>query len=157
MANDDDVLVVGAGHNALVCALKLAKAGRRVRVLEAKEVLGGATRTEKPFPKAPDLQQSTGAYLLGLMPPELMAELELEVPLLRRDPHYFLPTTGEGYLLFGSDRAETKRQFTSFFSAADWEADERLQAELAQLREDVEMVEGVYDPLDDSPSIHHAP
>ncbi len=137
MANDDDVLVVGAGHNALVCALKLAKAGRRVRVLEAKEVLGGATRTEKPFPKAPDLQQSTGAYLLGLMPPELMAELELEVPLLRRDPHYFLPTTGEGYLLFGSDRAETKRQFTSFFSAADWEADERLQAELAQLREDV--------------------
>ncbi len=132
-----DVLVVGAGHNALVCALELARAGRRVHVLEARSVLGGATRTEQPFVKAPDVKCSTGAYLVGLMPPELLQHLEIELPLLRRDPHYFLPTMGEGHLLFGSDRDATKAQMLSLFGEKDWAADQRLQAELDAFREDV--------------------
>jgi len=50
-----DVLVVGAGHNGLVAALCAAKAGKRVLVVERADVIGGATRTELPFAKAPNL------------------------------------------------------------------------------------------------------
>jgi phytoene dehydrogenase-like protein len=92
-----------------VAALVLAKAGERVLVLERADAIGGATRTEYPFARAPNLPQSTGAYLLGLMPPELERLLGVEIPTLRRDPHYFLPTTGERHLLFGSDRAAFER------------------------------------------------
>jgi phytoene dehydrogenase-like protein len=132
-----DVVVVGAGHNGLVAATLLARAGLSVLVLEEKAELGGAAKTERPFKKAPELGTSTGAYLLGVMPPELIQKLGLKLTLFRRDPHYFLPTTGERYLLFGSDQAATRRQFESFFSQADWRAHQALQEEIAQLRDDV--------------------
>ncbi|MEO6712053.1 MAG: NAD(P)/FAD-dependent oxidoreductase [Mycobacteriales bacterium] len=132
-----DVVIVGAGHNALVAATFLARAGLTVVVVEGNDVIGGAARTERPFVSVPDLQQSTGAYLLGLMPPELMAKLGVDIPTMRRDPHYFLPTTGDRYLLFGSDRDATRRQYVEFFSEQDWAADEAMQAEISQLREDL--------------------
>jgi phytoene dehydrogenase-like protein len=132
-----DAIVVGAGHNGLVAALLLSRAGLRTLVLEEKPVLGGAARTERPFAKAPNLGTSTGAYLLGLMQPELLAELGLDAPVLRRDPHYFLPTTGRRFLLFGSDRAAMHAQFLEFFSEADWNANERLSDEIAALRDDI--------------------
>lgn len=136
-AETRDVVVVGAGHNGLVAGVLLARAGLTVTLVEAASVVGGAARTERPFARAPDLPTSTGAYLLGLMPPELMRLLDLELPLLRRDPHYFLPTTGHRYLLFGSDRRELERQFVEFFSEHDWRAQQRLEAELGALRDDV--------------------
>jgi phytoene dehydrogenase-like protein len=115
----------------------LARAGLEVLVLERGEVIGGAARTEQPFAKVPGLRQSTGSYLLGLMPPELEQLLDLRLPLVRRDPHYFLPTTADRYLLMGSDRTATRSQFAGFFTAADADADDRLAAELALLREDL--------------------
>jgi phytoene dehydrogenase-like protein len=132
-----DAIVVGAGHNGLVAATVLAAAGLDVLVLERDVVIGGAARTEQPFPNVPGLRQSTGSYLLGLMPPELERLLDLRLPLVRRDPHYFLPTTTDRYLLMGSDRAATRKQFAEFFTAADADADDRLAAELAMLREDL--------------------
>ncbi|GAB4817840.1 hypothetical protein N2152v2_004886 [Parachlorella kessleri] len=110
----------------------------QVEVFEEKDVVGGACRTEYPFPKVPGLAQSTGAYLLGVLPPELKDLLGLDgVKLLRRDPHYFLPTTGEKYLLFGSDQAAMKQQFLKFFSQEDWAANQRLQEEIGALRDDI--------------------
>jgi phytoene dehydrogenase-like protein len=132
-----DVVIVGAGHNGLVSAILLARAGLSVVVLEAAEVIGGATRTERPFPKVPGLGQSTGSYLLGLMPPELLRTLDLSIPVLRRDPHYFLPTQDDRYLLFGSDRAATRAQLEQFFSARDVAADEVMATELDALRSDL--------------------
>ena len=130
-----DVVVVGAGHNGLVAATLLARAGLAVEVLERADTVGGACRTEHPFGKAPGLAASTGAYLLGLMPPELMATLGLELPLVRRDPHYFLPTLDGRHLLLGSDRGAAR--FEEFFSAADARADRAMGEELAALREDL--------------------
>ena len=102
-------------------------AGMQVHVLEAKNAVGGACKTEYPFAAAPGLGTSTGAYLLGVMPPELIKLLGLRLPLLRRDPHYFLPTTDDRYLLFGSDQGAMKRHFLEYFSEQDWRANEKLQ------------------------------
>jgi phytoene dehydrogenase-like protein len=134
---DWDVLVVGAGHNGLVAGLIAARAGLDVLLIEAKAEVGGAARTERPFAKAPDLATSTGAYLLGLIQPELLERLHIDLPLIRRDPHYFLPTTGSRYLLFGSDQAQLAAQFRRFFSERDYQAQLALDRELAQLREDI--------------------
>jgi phytoene dehydrogenase-like protein len=135
-----DVVIIGAGHNGLVSAILLARAGLDVVVLEAAGTLGGATRTERPFRKAPGLGQSTGSYLLGLMPPELLRILDVDIPVLRRDPHYFLPTpggAGSPYLMFGSDRAATRAQMEKFFSPRDVAADEAMAVEIAALRADL--------------------
>src|SRR3954452_24605904 len=135
-----DVVIIGAGHNGLVSAILLARAGLDVVVLESASVLGGATRTERPFPQAPGLGQSTGSYLLGLMPPGLLRELDVDIPVLRRDPHYFLPTPGPAgspYLMFGRDREATRAQMEKFFSPRDLTADEAMAVEIAALRADL--------------------
>jgi phytoene dehydrogenase-like protein len=135
-----DVVIIGAGHNGLVSAILLARAGLDVVVLESASVLGGATRTEHPFAKVPGLGQSTGSYLLGLMPPELLRTLDVDIPVLRRDPHYFVPTPGPAgspYLLFGRDREATRAQMERFFSPRDLAADEQLAVEIAALRSDL--------------------
>ncbi|MBS1845622.1 MAG: NAD(P)/FAD-dependent oxidoreductase [Actinobacteria bacterium] len=75
MASDYDAIVVGAGHNGLVCANYLARGGKRVLVLEGREVLGGACTTEELIPGA---RWSSCAFIAGLLRPEIIAELELK-------------------------------------------------------------------------------
>src|SRR5215472_6438757 len=135
--SEGDVVIIGSGHNGLTAAILLARAKLRVLVLEERSALGGATKTEYPFKRAPKLGTSTASYLLGLMPPELLRILDVDIPVIRRDPHYFLPTTDKRFLLFGSDRGAMKDQFISFFSETDWNAYERLQDEIGKLRDDV--------------------
>ncbi len=128
-----DVVVIGAGHNGLVAATLLGRAGLNVVVVEERDTIGGAAKTERPFPRVPTLQQSTGSYLLGLMPPEVLRIMDVELPLLRRDPHYFLPTTRHGsYLRYG-----THATTTDLLTERDVKADAALQHELAMLRDDI--------------------
>src|SRR5947209_15450939 len=132
-----DIAIVGGGHNGLVAAVFVARSGLRVTVLEEKSSVGGAAKTEFPFAKAPKLGTSTGAYLLGLMQPELIAKLGAKFTLIRRDPHYFLPTTDRRYVLFGSDADAMRRQFLDFFSEQDWAANQAMNAEIGQIRDDL--------------------
>ncbi len=69
-----DVIIVGAGHNGLACATYLARAGKRVLVLESRERIGGACTVEEPFP---GVRMSPCAYLAGLLHPLIVEELEL--------------------------------------------------------------------------------
>jgi phytoene dehydrogenase-like protein len=131
-------VIVGAGHNGLVAAIVLARAGLDVLVLERDEVIGGACRTERPFAAAPELGASTGAYLLGPLPPELLQALDLDLPLLRRDPHYFLPTAEPGRsLLLGADAAANRQALAAFSSEEDVRALDAMQAELTAMRDDL--------------------
>jgi phytoene dehydrogenase-like protein len=69
-----DVIIVGAGHNGLTCATYLARAGKRVLVLECRERVGGACTIEEPFP---GVHMSPCAYLAGLLHPVVISELNL--------------------------------------------------------------------------------
>jgi phytoene dehydrogenase-like protein len=73
-AREWDVVVVSGGHNGLACAAYLARGGLRVLVLERREVLGGATVTEEPWP---GYRVSTASYVVSLMPPSVVSELRL--------------------------------------------------------------------------------
>src|SRR5205085_6132755 len=86
-----DAVVVGGGHNGLVCAAYLAKAGLDVLVLERREVLGGAAVTEALWP---GYRVSTAAYLVSLLQEKIVRELELHrhgYEILPKDPPYFSP------------------------------------------------------------------
>lgn len=100
-----DVIVVGGGHNGLAHAAYLARAGLGVRVLERRGVLGGAAVTEEPWP---GYRVSSASYVVSLMPPKIVSELELErfgydVTVL--DPDYYIPyTDGSSLTLWGDVR-----------------------------------------------------
>ena len=69
-----DAVIVGGGHNGLTCAAYLARAGLRVVVVERREILGGATVTEEIFP---GFKFSVASYVVSLLRPEIIRELDL--------------------------------------------------------------------------------
>jgi len=98
-----DALIIGAGHNGLVAAAYLARAGWKVCVLERRPVVGGACVTEEVWK---GYKVSTAAYVCSLLLPEVVRELELPrygFKLLRRNPSSFTPFPDGRYLLLGPD------------------------------------------------------
>ena len=85
-----EVVIVGAGHNSLVAACLLARAGRDVLVLEAAPYLGGAAVSRKVFPGV-DARVSRYAYLVSLFPQWLMDDLGVQIPLVRRHTSSYTP------------------------------------------------------------------
>jgi phytoene dehydrogenase-like protein len=133
-----DVIVIGAGHNGLAAAILLARSGLSVCVVEDKPVTGGAARVEFPFQKAPKVPAQTGAYLIGLVPPELLTRLGVTLDTKPRPRQRILPTTQKGQLVsFGPDLSRTKQDIEQAFSTADATAWEVMTRELSELRADI--------------------
>ena len=112
-----DVLIVGAGHNGLVCACYLAKAGLKVRVLERRPVVGGAAVTEEFHP---GFRNSVAAYTVSLLQAKVIRELNLAghgLRIVERPLSNFLPLAN-GYLKVGGGLEATQREFAKF-SARD--------------------------------------
>ena len=101
------MIVVGGGHNALVAATLLGRAGRTVLVLERRDELGGAAVSGCPFPGV-DARLSRFSYLVSLFPRALMEELGLQVELRPRTVGAYTPD-GEGGLLVSEDREATRQ------------------------------------------------
>ena len=78
MANTYDAVVIGGGHNGLISGAFFAKAGARTVVLEARDKTGGAADTSAPWPEHPDFRVTTYSYVVSLMPPTIIRELQLE-------------------------------------------------------------------------------
>jgi len=115
-----DTIVIGGGHNGLTAAAYLARAGRRTLLLERRELLGGACVTEELWP---GFRVSRAAYVVGLLRPALLRELDLGrrgLRLLTRDPFSFTPLPDGPGLLLGSD-AEANARSISRFSVRDAE------------------------------------
>jgi phytoene dehydrogenase-like protein len=121
MPNTYDAIIIGAGHNGLVTAAYLARAGKKVLVLERREVLGGACVTEEVWP---GYKVSTAAYVNSLLRPEIIRDLELKkygFEMLPRSPSSFTPLPDGRSLLMGPDKAMTHREIAKF-STQDAEA-----------------------------------
>jgi len=111
-----DALIIGAGHNGLVCAAYLAGAGLKVTVLERRAVVGGAAVTEEFHP---GFRNSVAAYTVSLLNPAIIRDLDLAAHGLRiveRRCANFLPTADGRYLLTGEGRTQGE---VARFSARD--------------------------------------
>ena len=77
MAAAYDAIIVGGGHNGLVSAAYLAQSGARTLVLEARDHPGGAATTEAPWPDAPEFRVTRLSYVMSLLPPTIIKDLDL--------------------------------------------------------------------------------
>lgn len=137
MAGGYDCVIIGAGHNGLVCAAYLAQTGRKVLVLERRTVVGGAAVTEDI---APGYRASTASYLVSLLLPEVERELKLRdfgYRVLARNPSSFTPLPDGRSLLMGPD-AELNRREIGKFSERDAQAYPRYEAWLTRVAEALE-------------------
>ena len=111
-----DALIIGGGHNGLVCAAYLAGAGLKVIVLERRAVAGGAAVTEECHPGC---RNSVAAYTVSLLNPKVIRDLELArygLKVVERRAANFLPTADGRYLMTGEGRTQSE---VARFSARD--------------------------------------
>jgi len=141
-AHRADVVIVGAGHNGLVCACYLAHRGLRVAVFEAQAVVGGAAVTEEFHP---GFRNSAASYTVSLLSPEVIRELHLAehgLRILPRPMLNFVPLADGRALEIGNESADTQRSLREF-SPADAERlpawDTTLGEVVAVLREVLHM------------------
>jgi phytoene dehydrogenase-like protein len=116
-ANRYDAVIVGGGHNGLVAACYLARAGFSVSVLERYREVGGAAISEE-IEGAPGHVASTGSYVLSLMPQKVLDDLDLRshgLELIPRNPRSFAPLAGgDDGLVFWEDQDELLREIARF-------------------------------------------
>lgn len=114
LSTQDDVLILGAGHNGLVCACYLAMSGLQVRILERRDIVGGACVTEEFYP---GFRNSTASYTVGLLDSEIIRDLKLFQHGLRIVPrplaNFFPIGDGESLSIY-NDSKNTQKEFERF-------------------------------------------
>jgi phytoene dehydrogenase-like protein len=108
-----DAVIIGGGHNGLTCGAYLARAGKKVLVLERREVIGGAAVTEE---FAPGFRTSTFSYLMSLLHPKVIRDLglrDLGITVLPATD-LFCPIGRDDYIVFSGDVGKTSREFARF-------------------------------------------
>ncbi|MEG3144736.1 NAD(P)/FAD-dependent oxidoreductase [Sphingomonas sp. RT2P30] len=108
-----DALIIGGGHNGLVCAFYLARAGLKVRVLERRDIIGGACVTEEFHP---GFRNSTASYTVSLLRPKVIADMRLHdrgFRIIERTISNFFPFR-DTYLKLGGGTARTQAEFARF-------------------------------------------
>ncbi|HEX3588241.1 MAG TPA: NAD(P)/FAD-dependent oxidoreductase [Pseudonocardiaceae bacterium] len=110
MTERRDVVIAGGGHNGLVAACYLARAGLSVRVLEKRSALGGAAVSFRPFAGV-DVRLSRYSYLVSLLPRKIVADLGLPVELRRRQVSSYTPVGDTGLLVDSGDDDGTTASF----------------------------------------------
>jgi phytoene dehydrogenase-like protein len=109
-----DAIIVGGGHNGLVCAAYLARAGRKVLVLERREMVGGCAVTEEIWP---GYRVSTASYLTSLLQERIIRELDLPrfgYQVDAKDPAFFSAFPDGRHLFMWQDRAQTLAEIAKF-------------------------------------------
>ena len=133
MTNSYDAIVVGGGHNGLVCSAYLARAGLRTVVLEGRSTLGGAATTEQPWPDAPHLSVTRLSYVMSLMPRTIVNDLNLErhgYKVHPMGPYYQAFPEGGSLTIYEDDEARTYDEIARW-SKKDAEAWPKWNAWLA--------------------------
>ncbi len=108
-----DAVIIGGGHNGLVCAFYLARAGLKVRILERRAIIGGACVTEE---FAPGFRNSTASYTVSLLRPKVIADMRLHERgwrIIERTISNFFPFEND-YLKLGGGTARTQAEFARF-------------------------------------------
>jgi phytoene dehydrogenase-like protein len=139
-----DVLVIGGGHNGLTTAAYLARAGRKVLVLERRHVLGGAAVTEEVFP---GFTFSVASYVVSLLRPEIIRELDLPrhgLEILPLDGTYTPMPSGD-YLWRVNDHAKTRREIARH-SRVDAEAYDEYGKAMVEMGRFVKPILGMLPP-----------
>jgi phytoene dehydrogenase-like protein len=109
-----DALIIGAGHNGLVCAFYLARAGLKVRIVERRDCVGGAAVTEEFHP---GFRNSVASYTVSLLQPKVIADMRLAAHgyrVIERPISNFLPQEDGGYLKLGGGLERTQSEFRRF-------------------------------------------
>ena len=139
MTSYDDI-ILGAGHNGLTAAAYLARAGHKVLVLERADRVGGAAVSAQAFPGV-DASLSRYSYLVSLLPHRIIADLGLDLTLVRRRYSSFTPllsAPGRGLLVDNGDEAGTAAAFAALTgSGEDFEQWQRFYARMTSLAERV--------------------
>jgi phytoene dehydrogenase-like protein len=144
MAKRYDAIVIGGGHNGLVNAAYLARAGKKVLVLERRHVLGGAAVTEEIIP---GFQFSVFSYVVSLLRPEIIRDLDLPrhgLEILPLDGT-FTPMTNGDYLWRVNDHAKTRREIERH-SKLDAEAYEEFGKSMVAMCRFVKPILGMIPP-----------
>jgi len=134
-----DCVIIGGGHNGLICAHDLARGGWKVLVLERRPLVGGCAVTEELWP---GYKVSTASYVVSLLLPDIVRDMNLAdygYKVLPRNPSSFTPLADGRSLLLGPDADQTCEQISQFSTAdADaYPAYERLLTRIAECLEPI--------------------